>query len=48
MLLVTANHPEVKAIVEEALRGVEQNTAPPSLDLYAEVLEKRIRQVLLI
>ncbi|XP_046877163.1 adenylate kinase 9 isoform X1 [Hypomesus transpacificus] len=45
MLLVTANHPEVKAIVEEALRGVEQNTAPPSLDLYAEVLEKRIRQI---
>lgn len=47
MMEVTEEHPDVQAIVEEALKEAEQVVTPPSLDLYAEVLENHIREVCL-
>ncbi|CAB1340054.1 unnamed protein product [Coregonus sp. 'balchen'] len=45
MMEVTEEHPDVQAIVEEALKEAEQVVTPPSLDLYAEVLENHIREI---
>ncbi|KAL0967755.1 hypothetical protein UPYG_G00256470 [Umbra pygmaea] len=45
MTEVTVDHPDVQAIVEEALNEMRQVGAPPSLDLYAEVLEKQISEI---
>uniref|UniRef100_A0A3P8YJJ5 Nucleoside-diphosphate kinase n=1 Tax=Esox lucius TaxID=8010 RepID=A0A3P8YJJ5_ESOLU len=43
-IMVTADHPDVLAIVNKALKETLQVETPP-LDLYADVLEKHIREV---
>uniref|UniRef100_UPI003AAF6DC3 adenylate kinase 9 n=1 Tax=Centroberyx gerrardi TaxID=166262 RepID=UPI003AAF6DC3 len=42
---VEEDHPEVKAMVLSALREVEQISTAPLSDLYADVLEKRIKEI---
>ncbi|XP_019911836.2 adenylate kinase 9 isoform X2 [Esox lucius] len=43
-VMVTADHPDVLAIVNKALKETLQVETPP-LDLYADVLEKHIREI---
>lgn len=42
---MTENHPEVQAIVKETLKKEEKSTIQPPIDLYVEVLQKRIQEV---
>lgn len=42
---VTEDHPEVQALVEEAMKEAEKMPIEPSDDVCVEVLEKWIREV---
>ncbi|KAM3861101.1 LOW QUALITY PROTEIN: adenylate kinase 9-like [Diretmus argenteus] len=43
--LVTEDHPDVKAIVITALTEAQNTSIAPPAELYAEVLEKRIKEI---
>ncbi|XP_062407393.1 adenylate kinase 9 [Sardina pilchardus] len=42
---VTEDHPEVQAIVRETLKEAEKSSVKAPLDLYVEVLQKRIQEI---
>ncbi|KAL2082220.1 hypothetical protein ACEWY4_022038 [Coilia grayii] len=42
---VSEDHPEVQAIVQEALRKAEKSSVQAPLDLYLEALRKRIQEI---
>ncbi|KAJ8009601.1 hypothetical protein DPEC_G00090590 [Dallia pectoralis] len=44
-LNLTGDHPDVQAIVNKIVKEKQQLVTPPSPDLYADVLEKRIREI---
>lgn len=45
MLELTADHPEVQAMVEEAVESASESEVTLSPEIYAEVLERAIAEV---
>lgn len=45
MLELTADHPEVQAMVEEAVESTSESEVTLSPEIYAEVLERAIAEV---